>query len=82
MENIMTYYQVKVQTEIENDNGKTKKLTTAFLVEAMSFTEVESIVNAEYRNAPNPFTIKSVTETKIEKVLYIDDYKQIMGIEE
>ena len=48
----------------------------------MSFTEVESIVNAEYRKAPLPFTIKSVTETKIEKVLYIDDYKQIMGIEE
>jgi hypothetical protein len=78
----MTYYQVKVQTEIDGENGKTKKITSAFLVEAMSFTEVESIINAEYRNAVEPFTIKSVTETKIEKVLYIDDFKKVMGIEE
>lgn len=78
----MTYYQVKVQTEIDGDNGKTKKITSAFLVEAMSFTEVESIINAEYRNAIEPFTIKSVTETKIEKVLYIDDFKKVMGIED
>lgn len=78
----MTYYQVKVQTEMDGENGKVKKITAAFLVEAMSFTEVESIINAEYRNAPHPFTIKSVTETKIEKVLYIDDYKKALGIEE
>jgi len=78
----MTYYQVKVQTEMDGENGKVKKITAAFLVEAMSFTEVESIINAEYRNAPHPFTIKSVTETKIEKVLYIDDYKKVLGIEE
>ncbi len=77
----MQYYQVKVVTELETEEGKTKKITSAYLVEAMSFTEVESIVNAEYRNAPHPFSIKSVTETKIEKVLYIEDYKKVMGIE-
>jgi hypothetical protein len=49
-------------TELETEEGKTKKITSAYLVEAMSFTEVESIVNAEYRNAPHPFSIKSVTE--------------------
>lgn len=77
----MQYYQVKVVTELETEEGKTKKITSAYLVEAMSFTEVESIINAEYRNAPHPFSIKSVTETKIEKVLYIEDYKKVMGIE-
>lgn len=77
----MQYYQVKVVTELETEDGKTKKITSAYLVEAMSFTEVESIINAEYRNAPHPFTIKSVTETKIEKVLYIEDYKKVLGIE-
>lgn len=77
----MTYYHVKVQSELEIE-GKTKKVTNAYLVEAMSFTEVEAIINAEYRNAPHPFTIKSVVETKIEKVLYIEDYKKILGIEE
>lgn len=77
----MQYYQVKVVTELETEEGKTKKITNAYLVEAMSFTEVESIINAEYRNAPHPFSIKSVTETKIEKVLYIEDYKKVMGIE-
>ena len=77
----MQYYQVKVVTELETEEGKTKKITSAYLVEAMSFTEVESIVNAEYRNAPHPFSIKSVTETKIEKVLYIEDYKKALGIE-
>ena len=77
----MQYYQVKVVTELETEEGKTKKITSAYLVEAMSFTEVESIVNAEYRKAPHPFSIKSVTETKIEKVLYIEDYKKVMGIE-
>jgi hypothetical protein len=77
----MQYYQVKVVTELETEEGKTKKITNAYLVEAMSFTEVESIINAEYRNAPHPFSIKSVTETKIEKVLYIEDYKKVMGLE-
>jgi hypothetical protein len=77
----MQYYQVKVVTELETEDGKTKKITNAYLVEAMSFTEVESIINAEYRNAPHPFSIKSVVETKIEKVLYIEDYKQALGIE-
>lgn len=77
----MQYYQVKVVTELETEEGKIKKITSAYLVEAMSFTEVESIINAEYRNAPHPFSIKSVTETKIEKVLYIEDYKKVMGIE-
>jgi hypothetical protein len=77
----MQYYQVKVVTELETEDGKTKKITNAYLVEAMSFTEVESIINAEYRNAPHPFSIKSVAETKIEKVLYIEDYKQALGIE-
>lgn len=77
----MQYYQVKVVTELESEDGKTKKITSTYLVEAMSFTEVESIINAEYRNAPHPFTIKSVTETKIEKVLYIEDYKKVLGVE-
>ena len=77
----MQYYQVKVVTELETEDGKTKKITSAYLVEAMSFTEVESIINAEYRNAPHPFSIKSVTETKIEKVLYIEDYKKVLGVE-
>ena len=77
----MQYYQVKVVTELETEEGKTKKITSAYLVEAMSFTEVESLVNAEYRNATHPFSIKSVTETKIEKVLYIEDYKKALGIE-
>jgi hypothetical protein len=77
----MQYYQVKVVTELETEEGKTKKITNAYLVEAMSFTEVESIINAEYRNAPHPFSIKSVTETKIEKVLYIEEYKKVMGLE-
>ncbi len=77
----MQYYQVKVVTELESEDGKTKKITNAYLVEAMSFTEVESIINAEYRNAPHPFSIKSVSETRIEKVLYIEDYKQALGIE-
>lgn len=77
----MTYYQVKVQSELDIE-GKTKKVTNAYLVEAMSFTEVEALINAEYRNAPHPFTIKSVVETKIEKVLYLEDYKKILGIEE
>jgi hypothetical protein len=77
----MVYYQVKVVTELENEEGKTKKITNAYLVEAMSFTEVEAIINAEYKNSQNPFSIKSVTETKIEKVLYIEDYKKAIGIE-
>lgn len=72
----MTYYQVKVQTEIDID-GKTKKVYNYYMVEAMSFTEVEAIVNAEYKNALDPFTIKAVTETKIEKVLSIEDYKNL-----
>lgn len=74
----MTYYQVKVQTEITIDD-KIKKVTSQYLVEAMSFSEVEAIINAEYRNAVDPFTIKAVTETKIEKVMFIEDYKDVIS---
>ena len=63
------FYQAKVKINRKDDNGKTKKTTEVYLVDAESVTEVEVIVTKEYFGDTGDWTIGSVTETKIEKVL-------------
>ncbi len=63
------FYTAKVQLEIESDKGKTKKVTESYLVDAVSVTDAETIVYEEFKNETLPFTVKSVTESRIVKVL-------------
>ena len=59
------YYKAKVKELIEQDNGKMKKQTAEYLVDASSVTEVEAHVATEYKNATFDYELVSVTETKI-----------------
>lgn len=65
----MAYYVAKVVLSIETDKGKTKKVSESYLVEAVSVTEAESIVYKDFEGDSTPFEVKSVTESRIIKVL-------------
>lgn len=66
----MTYFLVKVEKKIEDErNGKIKKATEQFLVNAVNVTDVEKQIYLEYEGYPNDWSIQSVTATKIIKVI-------------
>jgi len=63
------FYQVKVHVIFEDDNGKRKKQVEIYLVEAVSVTDAEVIVNKEFESTNVEFEVKSVNQTKIVEVL-------------
>lgn len=63
------YYTARLQVSFENDKGQTKKRTEQYLVNAESVTEVESIVNTEFRNYKHDFEVKSISESRVIDVL-------------
>lgn len=69
----MSYYTAKVQLveEVEGPRGgtKQKKVTETYLVEAMSVTEAEAKVIQEFQGYTFDFEVKSVTASKIVKIL-------------
>ena len=66
----MAYYVTKVSVSHTDPNsGKVKKVTEQYLVDALSVTDAEAIVNAEFDNQNMDFEVKSVTASKILDVL-------------
>jgi len=63
------YFNVKVQFTVEV-NGKLKKQSVNYLVDAMSVTEAEART-VEYLNAQgeNEFEVKAASEAKIAEVI-------------
>jgi hypothetical protein len=57
----MSYWQVTVQFETENDRGRIQKTREVYLVDAMSGTEAEGTIDN--------FKITSLVESKIIKVI-------------
>lgn len=73
----MDFYSVKLRIKVEDEEtGKIKNHNTTYLVEAMSCTEAEAIANSDFRNPGVDFEVVGVTKTKVEKVLFIEDYKR------
>jgi len=64
------YYQVTVSFTIESDNGKLKKQSVFYLVDAQSCTEAEARVTKflSERGESN-FEVKAVLESKIAEVV-------------
>lgn len=58
------YYNVKVQLQIDND-GKIKKVSENYLVQAESVTDAEAIMNEKMAGSSIEFEVKSVTASKI-----------------
>lgn len=68
----MSYYVAKVQLVdvVDTPKGtKEKKVTESYLVEAMSCTEAEAKVIKDFGNTTFEFEVKSVTESRIVKII-------------
>ncbi len=68
----MSYYVAKVQLtdEVDTPKGlKIKKITETYLVEALSVTEAEAKVIKDFAGYTFDFEVKSVTASKIIKIL-------------
>lgn len=68
----MSYYTAKIQLtdEVDTPKGvKIKKVTETYLVEAMSVTEAEAKVVKDFTGYNFDFEVKSVTASKIIKIL-------------
>lgn len=64
----MSYYVVKVKVNQEDAKGRIKKLTEQYMVHAVSVTDAEAKVVAEF-GLITEFEVSSVIETKIIKVI-------------
>ena len=68
----MSYYVAKIQLTDEVDTPigvKIKKMTEMYLVEALSVTEAEAKVISDFTGFAFDFEVKSVTASKIVKIL-------------
>ena len=68
----MQYFNVKVQFKIEDENGKVKKQSVNYLVDAQSVTEAEART-VEYLTAKGEqvFEVKAASESKIAEVILV-----------
>jgi hypothetical protein len=66
---MVNYFQVNVQFVIESDNGKLKKQTLFYLVDAQSVTEAEAkMVKYLNERGESNFEVKAVFASKITEV--------------
>ena len=63
------YFNVKVQFRTESDNGKVKKETVNYLVDAMSVTEAEVRVVEYFKGSVIPFEVKGAQVSRIIDVI-------------
>jgi hypothetical protein len=64
------YFNVKVQFRTESDNGKVKKETVNYLVDAQSVTEAEArTVQYLLSRDEEAFEVKAASEAKIAEVI-------------
>lgn len=63
------YFLVTVVLKQEQDNGNTKNITEKYLVKGFSYTDVEVKINEEFKSDPMEFSIKSMSDSKIIKII-------------
>ena len=62
------YFEVKITFYKTLDNGKEKKVSELYLVDAVSFTEAETKITAEFAPLPN-FKVKSIRQYKVAEIV-------------
>lgn len=62
------WFETKVRYDKTMDNGSVKKVTEAFMVDALSFTEAEARISEEVAHFTSEFTISAVKITKIAEI--------------
>jgi hypothetical protein len=65
----MAYYIAKVKVHHEDDKGRVKKITEQYLVNAVSVTDAEAKVVAEFEGSNLEYEVTAVMETKIVSVI-------------
>jgi hypothetical protein len=65
----MGYYIAKVKVHHEDDKGRVKKVTEQYLVQAISVTDAEAKVVAEFEGSNLEYEVTAVMETKIVSVI-------------
>ncbi len=63
------FYNVRTQREVEQPNGKIKKVSEQYLVKAVSVTDAEATITNHLKDEPFDWFVKSVSETKILEVV-------------
>ena len=59
------FYQVTCQHIDSDDNGKVKKITERYLVNAVSVTDAEAITTKEFGMGLSDFEVKEVKKSRI-----------------
>ena len=62
------YFEVKITFDKTLENGKEKKVSELYLVDAVSFTEAETKITAEFSPLPN-FKVKSIRQYKVAEIV-------------
>jgi len=65
----LDYWQVTVEFKRENDRGRIQKIRENYLVDAMSGTEAEAKVYKELENDGEEFSVISLKQSRIIKVI-------------
>jgi|TARA_Y100000310_G_C20544610_1_gene744994 hypothetical protein len=65
----MPYYISKVKLATDGPKGSVKWITENYLVNAVSITHAESLVNEDFKDSGLEFEVKSVAESRIIKII-------------
>jgi len=65
----MAYYIAKVKVHHEDDKGRVKKVTEQYVVNAVSVTDAEAKVVADFEGSNLEYEVTAVTDTKIISVI-------------
>ena len=65
----MPYYISRVKVATDGPKGSIKWISESYLVNAVSITHAESLVNEDFKDTNIEFEVKSVSEANIIKVI-------------
>ena len=63
------YFEIKIKVEKENDKGSLKVSKEVYLVDALSFTEVEATIGKEIRDLYSDFLIETIKKTRYQEIV-------------
>lgn len=71
--NTSEWFETKVRYDKTTEDGQNKKVTEAYTVEALSFTEAESVITKEISNYINgEFDVKAITRAAYCEIFFSD----------
>ena len=62
------WFETKVRYDKTMENGAIKKVTEAYMVDALSFTEAEARISEEISHFTSEFSVSAVKRTKIAEI--------------